>query len=45
MSQQNPEQQSRWPDCVKAVRKIGIGQHKAGRKAVGFTDIAFPILG
>ncbi len=26
MSQQNPEQQSRWPECVKAVRKIGDWQ-------------------
>jgi hypothetical protein len=23
MSAQNPEQQSKWPECVKAVRKIG----------------------
>ncbi len=26
MSQQNPEQQSRWPECVKAVRKLSDWQ-------------------
>lgn len=26
MSQQNPEQQARWPECVKAVRRIGDWQ-------------------
>ena len=26
MSPQNPEQQSKWPECVKAVRKIGDWQ-------------------
>jgi len=26
MSQQNPEQQSKWPDCVKSVRKIADWQ-------------------